>query len=120
MLNNYRKLDTEKFSQEEYGAKSYLSSMILKESRTFFSARARVLQTIKWNFKGNAEYAAVDYVCECEEHCDDPEGLLSCRLYESHREGLDLANSNFDLVKYYQLIIEERTKEEGTKEKKDS
>ena len=111
MLVKYKKLDSEKFSIEKYGSKAYLSSMKLSESRTFYSARAMVLRTIKYNFKGNPEYAAADYMCECNEHRDDQESLLTCTLYEHLREGLDVVNSDHDLVKYYMLVIEDRSKE---------
>ena len=55
-------------------------------------------------------------MCECMEHRDDQESLVTCRLYESYREGLDLLNNDHHLVKYYQLIIEERKREEKEKE----
>ena len=85
--------------------------MKLSGSHTFFSARAKMLSTFQCNFKGNPEFAANDYMCVCKEHRDDQESVLTCHLYEHLREGLDLLNSDHHLVKYYQLVIEERNKE---------
>ena len=47
MLESYKKLDKEKLKQEDYGQKSYLKSMKMDSARTFFSARASMLGTIK-------------------------------------------------------------------------
>ena len=111
LLDSYKKLDKEKLKEEEYGQKKYLKSMNITNVRTLFSARASMLTTIKANFKGDPRYAATDYMCECGEHQDTQSNLLTCRLYERHREGLDLHNSDAHLVKYYQLIIQERQKD---------
>ena len=109
MLETYKKLDKQKMKEEEYGQKSYLRTMNLSSGRTFFSARASMLSTVKANFKSDPRYAG-DFRCECLEHEDDQASLLTCRLYERHRDGLDLLNSDEDLVTYYKLIIDERRK----------
>ena len=111
LLDSYKKLDKEKLKEEEYGQKKYLKSMNITNVRTLFSARASMLITIKANFKGDPRYAATDYMCECGEHQDTQSNLLTCRLYERQREGLDLYNSDAHLVKYYQLVIKERQKD---------
>ena len=111
LLESYKKLDKEKLREEEYGMKKYLKSMNISSARTFFSARASMLTTVKSNFKGDPKYAAVDYMCECNEHQDTQSGLLTCRLYEKQREGLDLHGSDAHLVQYYQRVIKERLKE---------
>ena len=112
MLDSYRKLDKEKIREEVYGQKSYLKSMKMDSARTFFSARASMLSTVKANFKGDAKFAADNYMCECREHVDTQADLLNCRLYERHREGLDLLNNDHHLVKYYRLVIKERREKE--------
>ena len=111
LLESYKKLDSDKIREEEYGQKTYLKSMNISSARTLFSARASMLSTVKANFKNDARYAAVDYMCECGDHVDTQSDLLTCALYEKHREGLDLLNSDDHLVKYYQLVIQERLKE---------
>ena len=109
LLNSYKKLDVDKFTNEEYGVKSYLKTMNISQSRTFFSSRSMMLSTIQWNFKNDPLFAADEFLCECGD-LDTQANLLTCRLYEHLRDGLDLAGSDTDLVKYYQLVINERQK----------
>ena len=111
MLESYKKLDKDKFMSEEYGRKPYLKTMNISAARTMFSARSMMLTSVKWNFKSNPKYAADEYKCECGEHVDTQDNLLTCNLYQDLREGLDITNSDSDLVKYYQLVIRERQKE---------
>ena len=111
LLESYKKLDRNKFEKEEYGQKSYLKTMTISQSRTFFSARSMMLTSVQWNFKSDPAFAANEYKCECGD-LDTQANLLTCRLYEHLREGLDLAGSDTDLVKYYQLVISERQKED--------
>ena len=111
LLKSYKKLDVEKFTKEEYGLKSYLKTMTISQSRTFFSARSMMLSSVQWNFKNDPVFAANEYMCECGD-LDTQANLLTCRLYEHLRDGLDLAGSDTDLVKYYQLVINERQKED--------
>ena len=55
-IQSYKKLEYESVRNEEYGMKSYLKSMSLSESRTFFSARSRMLKTVQMNYKHNPEH----------------------------------------------------------------
>ena len=84
--------------------------MTLSQSRTFFSARSSMLTTVQANFKNNPEFKVNGYKCKCGEE-DNQKNLLNCPLYENLREGLDLINSDIDVVTYFQLVIEERQKE---------
>ena len=107
----YKKLDVEKLCTEEYGEKSYLSSMRVSEARTFFSARSSMLSTVQFNFKNNNEYKANEYKCKCGD-LDTQTNLLTCRLYSHLREDLDISHSDTDLVRYYQRVIRVRLEEE--------
>ena len=78
-------------------------------ARTLFSARSMMLSSVKWNFKSNPKYAAEEYKCEWG-NVDMQDNLLTWFLYKNLREGLDLINSDSDLVIYYQLVFEERQK----------
>ena len=106
-IRSYKKLDVEKLSAEEYGAKGYLSSMKVSEARTFFSARSSMLSTVQYNFKNNNAYKANEYKCKCGE-LDTQTNLLTCRLYSHLREDLNISHSDTDLVRYYQGVIRER------------
>ena len=107
-IETYKKLDFEKLSKEGYGIKPYLADMTVSRARTFFSARASMLSTVKLNFKNKKEYADKDFLCECGEHPDDQAALLTCNLYAHLREGLNLHTSDHDIVTYYQRVIKER------------
>ena len=113
-INSYKKLDKEKLSVESYGMKKYISTMKVSEARTFFSARSMMLSTVQYNFKNNPEFKANEYRCKCGE-LDTQSSLLTCRLYSHLREGLDLSNSDADLVRFFQLVIQERQEEEQDK-----
>ena len=114
-LSTYTKLDVEKLRSEEYEEKDYLRTMNVSSGRTMFSARSSMLSTIQWNFKGNPRYRANNYLCKCGDR-DTQSSLLNCTSYKHLRDGLNVLHSDSDLVKYYQLVIEERRKEEREQE----
>ena len=91
--------------------KSYLKTMNLSESPTFFSARSHMLRTVQMNYKHNPVYVANDHKCLCGED-DHQSHLTSCPSYSHLRDGLDLASSDSDLVLYYQRVISKREKRE--------
>ena len=45
-------------------------------------------------------------------HIITQSSLINCTAYKHLRDGLNVLHSDSDLVKYYQLVIEERRKEE--------
>ena len=105
----------EKLKSEEYEEKDYFKTMSDSSGRTMFSARSFMLSTIQWNFKGNPRYRANNYLCKCGDR-DTQSSLLNCTSYKHLRDGLNVLHSDSDLVKYYQLVIEERRKEEREQE----
>ena len=109
-VKKYKKLSHEKWMTEEYGIKSYLINMSLQQARTLFSIRAEVLPTIQMNFKNKPEYVQNLWKCKCGE--DDVQShLIYCRSYEHLREGLNLEESEKDLVYFYQKVVRERENE---------
>ena len=115
-IQSYKKLEYESICNEEYGLKSYLKSMTLLESRTFFAARSHMLRTVQMNYKHNPEYLANSHKCLCGED-DHQSHLVLCPSYSHLREGLDLAGSDKDLVLYYQRVISEREEKENREER---
>ena len=105
-IEPYRKLDHVKLSSEEYEVKPYLSDMTLRDARTMFSARSRMLP-LQANYKGVPAYRDNNFLCECKNHEDNQSEVVSCQLYEHLREGLDLSK-DAHLVKYFQSVIHER------------
>ena len=109
-IESYRKLDYDKLSREEYEVKPYLRDMNLRDARTLFSARSRMLP-LQANYKGVPEYRENNYLCECKEHEDSQAKVVSCQLYVHLKEGLDLS-TDIGLVKYFQRVIHERESRE--------
>ena len=107
-----RKLDIDKITTEEYKPKSYLKEMTVEDGRTFFSYRSSMLKTVQCNFKNNRKYKENQYLCKCKEHLDSQSSLLECRLYDHLKEGLNIYSSDADLVKVFQLVIQQRIDEE--------
>ena len=95
------------FVSEGYGEKPYLSNMTLKDARTFFSARCQMLPTVKMNFKHKPEYIASDHLCACGLP-DAQAHLVECASYSHLREGLRVTECDKDLVRFFQLVIQER------------
>ena len=106
-IKSYKKLNYETMVHEDYGMKTYLSRMNLRDARTCFAARAQMLSTVQMNYKHNPEYIMNDHKCVCGED-DHQSHLTSCPSYSHLRDGLNLAESDSDLVLYYQRVIRER------------
>ena len=96
----------EKLSAEEYGAKSYLKDMTLPEARIFV-ARTHMLPIVQHNYKNMPEYKANGHLCECMQP-DLQSHLVHCSALRHLQQGLDVLNSDKDLVKFYQQVIKER------------
>ena len=104
---SYKKLDFVKLSSEEYGMHSYVKSMTVSSARVFFASRAQMLATVQHNFKHKPEYVANQWRCVCSQP-DLQAHLQTCSSYLHLQQGLNLQDDN-DLVRFYQLVIEERT-----------
>ena len=111
-IRSYSKLEYSKFVNEEYGQKEYLNNMKINDARTYFAMRGRMLRTVQMNFKNKPEYIANQYKCICGED-DHQVHLTMCPSYAHLREGLDLDESDNDLVRYYQMVIREREQGEN-------
>ena len=86
--------------------------MTVSSAITFFAARSFMLPTIQWNFKGNPKFRDNNYLCKCGDR-DTQSSLITCPSYKHLRDGLNIVDSDSDLVRYYQLVIQERRQEEG-------
>ena len=84
--------------------------MTVPQARTFFAVRAQTLITVQMNFKHKTEYILNEWKCSCGED-DHQSHLPFCRSYEHLREGLNLEESDYDLVLYFQRVVREREKE---------
>ena len=108
---SYKKLSFQKLSSEDYGLKSYIRTMNMSSARVFFAARAQMLVTVQHNYKNKPEYVANQWLCQCGEP-DLQAHLETCSSYLHLQQGLDL-KVDIDLVKFYQLVIKERTENQA-------
>ena len=115
-MKTYTKLDYAKFVNEDYGVQSYMKNMKIKDGRTFFAHRAQMIRTVQMNFK--KMYALGDHRCICGED-DHQIHLTSCPSYAHLRERLDVEERDLDLIRFYQLVIEERMQAEEREDDKE-
>ena len=108
-IKSYKKLSFEKFVNEDYGLQNYIKTMNIRDARTFFAHRSEMIRTVQMNFK--KLYTDSDHKCICGNE-DHQKHLTSCPSYTHLREGLDVEGSDLDLVRFYQLVINERVQEE--------
>ena len=109
-IRSYKKLDYFKLSNEKYEIKPYLSEMTVSMACTCFAVRTCMLKTVQMNYKHKPEYAANQWKCVCGEP-DLQAHLQSCRSSLHLQEGLNMQRDT-DIVKFYQLVIKERTDHE--------
>ena len=109
-IKTYKKLDYNQLAKEEYEAKPYLSNMTVPMARTYFALRTSMLKTVQMNYKHVPEYQANQWKCVCGQP-DYQAHLETCSSYLHLQNGLNM-QCDADIVKFYQLVIKERTENE--------
>ena len=79
--------------------------MNLSEAWIYFASRSEMLPTVKHNFKNKPEY-----LCACKEP-DVQAHLVDCPSYSHFRQRLRVKELDKDLVRFYQLVIQERSED---------
>ena len=109
----YSKLRNESYEDEELKSKEYIKSMKLRDSRTNFRIRSKMLKT-KMNMKHNENFAQKLWKCDYCQCMDSQAHIIWCPAFGPLREGKDLSN-NLDLVHYYQNVM--KIREDDAKKK---
>ena len=111
-IQNYSKMDETK--EEIFEQKEYLKKLNLKEIRTQFRIRTRMLD-FKFNFKNKNAYAEQNWMCDsCEKAVETQSHVLWCPAYQSLRQDKNL-NSEKDLIDYFLKVLDIRTELNLTK-----
>ena len=122
MRKPYNKIKYEEHINSEMELQPYLKTMNISEARMKFRLKTKMTPTIRMNFASDPEYTSKLWSCQgCTEDkaaYDKVEGqrdtqahVMVCPGYADLREDKDLHNDK-DLVKYFQLVIKQRTDSE--------
>ena len=95
---------------EKFECKEYLSSLPICHARILFQHKYSMTENVKMNYKGDPSFARTLWKCQKCGNQDTESHLLWCSGYSEKRENLDL-DSDKDLCKYLQKIIQERCQE---------
>ena len=112
---NYKKIDFDKISSNNFEQKPYLSSLSVPDARLRFKIVGFMTPTVRMNFKSDKHFANKLWACQS---CLDKGGIgvrdtqhhiLICPAYDKLRQGKDL-HSDADLVDYFKSGIDMKMK----------
>ena len=84
--------------------KSYILALNVPDARLKFALQAKMLRSVKMNFKGVKEYANCNWECDTCNVPDTQEHLFECKAYSNLRNGKDLRNDK-EIVDYVRQIV---------------
>ena len=103
-MKNYKKLNYQDLSQEEYKVKSYIDSLNLHQARNMIRLRAQVFKYVKFNFQSDAQFSKENWLCECQKGIQSQRHLQICELYAKIRTKHSL-DEECGLVNYFDEIL---------------
>ena len=104
MKCKYKKLDHQKFAEENFELQPYLIDLQTNQARNKFRIRSFMTKTVKMNFPSDEGYKRQLWKCQHCPNIDTQSHIQHCPAYEHLREGKNLDN-DLDLVKYFQQVI---------------
>ena len=107
MKCKYKKLDHNKFAEENFELQPYLTDLQIHQARHKFRIRSFMTKTVKMNFPSDEGYKRQLWKCQHCPNIDTQSHIQHCPAYEHLREGKNLDN-DLDLVKYFQQVISMR------------
>ena len=109
----YKKIDYLSLADEEYETKDYFSKYDLAKARIKFKQRSNCMTYCKMH--SPSDKLNIETLFECPEGCGFQDSIFHwrrCRAYEHLRNNKNLDNE-FDLLSYYQNIINLRKQEQS-------
>ena len=112
-MRSFKKINYNKKSNEEFGMRDYLKNFSLEDGRMMFLVETEMVDKIKFNFMGNAQYEKSNWACD---YCNDTYGVykpdtiqhvMECENYENFRQDLDLDQENH-VAKYFTKVVKFR------------
>jgi hypothetical protein len=104
-------LNIDELCGETFESKPYLKELSMRDARLFFQSRAKMLRTIKMNFRNHPQCLKEALRCSGCSLLDSQEHLRWCTSYGELRMGKNLLNDK-DLVSYYREILKQREGQE--------
>ena len=112
----YKKIDLEKFANDDHKLKPYFKSLSVIEARLRFKIASSMTPTVKMNFQSDKQFSRNLWTCEncASTSCSDigvrdtQTHILLCPGLTNLREGFDLSKDK-DLVDYFQAVIKLRS-----------
>ena len=100
----------EEYKDEACGIKDYFKNLNLKDARTIFVKRSKMMRYVKMNFSNDKNYRKELWKCDsCQSAIDTQSHVLWCSAHSKIRENKSLTSDN-DLAKYLQDVLEIRSK----------
>ena len=112
-MKHYKKINHEAKANEEFGLKSYLKDMNLKNARMKFAMETEMVEKIKFNFMNNPQYEKQNWSCD---YCLNVKGvykpdsmnhITECESYAYLRQDLNL-DQEYDAVIYFTKVVDLR------------
>ena len=97
-------------ANDQYDKLSYLTEMSISMAGSFLASRAEKLKTLPMSLKWQEDYMVHMYKCTCGED-NYTFHIANCSSYMFLKDGLDMTGNDHHLVRFYQLVIQEREKE---------
>ena len=114
MMNSYKKIDAEDYTNESCKIQPYLKALNSKDARLRFKLRAKMTPTVKMNFMSDPIFSENLWTCDgCPEanildRCRDTQShILTCEGYSDLRINKDL-DSDKGLVDYFDAVLKRR------------
>ena len=106
----YKKVDSLSLACEDYIRKEYLYKLNLAQARLKFRERSQTMSTCKMDYPSDQQNLRSLMVCMHCPNIDVRQHWFKCDRYAEFHKGKSLDN-DFDLVSYYQQIINLRKSE---------
>ena len=106
---NYKKIDIDEMSKENFEMKKYMSQLTMHSARTKFALRTKMTKNVKMNFKNDPANKRTLWKCDDCSSIDSQEHILWCPAYGHLRIEKDLDNDK-DLTWYFQQVLKSREK----------
>ena len=111
---NYKKIDIEKLSKDDFEMKTYLKELKVDDARLRFKIVSHMTPSVQMNFPSDCLFTNTLWACEgCKSESDvglrdTQHHILICEAYADYRTGKDFSNDK-DLVDYYREVLKHRT-----------
>ena len=105
----YKKIDVHEMEKEEFGRKSYFSSLDIHSARMKFGLQTKMVKSVKLNYKNDPVNKKKLWKCDDCQSIDSQDHILWCPAYSLFRNEKNLEDDQ-DLTKYFLQVLRFRDK----------